>query len=244
MTQYYVDFNNQLPTTWTMAVYQTLPDSVGLDSVSWKQTTVPMDGLSGVSWTIDYDVCLANYEQVGGIGVYAASQTVPAKLGTAWQVVWQDSVQQLVQTTNTNVPSDSIYISNVSDRLANLGIGMSGSASIFKRDVADGAGAQFDVTPTYYAGLFNQVVIGEVIKSNVVVGPFKLQFPNGMNKATLTATLSGSTINVEIEYSQQDSFSLDEVERTLRLQELHRFALPAPAPAFQELEAIGSNNGA
>jgi len=34
---YYVDFNNQTDRTWTMVVYQTLPDSVGLDSVGGKK---------------------------------------------------------------------------------------------------------------------------------------------------------------------------------------------------------------
>jgi len=36
-----ITFNNQTDRTWTMAVYQTLPNSKGLDSVSWKQVTGP-----------------------------------------------------------------------------------------------------------------------------------------------------------------------------------------------------------
>lgn len=50
MPTYYVDFANQTDRTWTMSVYQTVPGSIGLKSVSWKQTTVPKQGESGVEW--------------------------------------------------------------------------------------------------------------------------------------------------------------------------------------------------
>ena len=87
MNSYYVDFNNDTPQTWTMAVYQTLPSSIGLESVSWKQTTVPQSGASGVAWDVLYNVAIANYQQIGGIGVYKASQTLKAELGSSWELL-------------------------------------------------------------------------------------------------------------------------------------------------------------
>ncbi|WP_296260626.1 MULTISPECIES: hypothetical protein [unclassified Pseudomonas] len=218
MSAYYVDFENNTDATWTMGVYQELPNSTGLESVSWKQTTVPTKGSSGVEWEVDYNVAIANYKQIGGIGVYKASQTLEAELGSVWECVFKDNVQQLVPSTGS-APSDSIIITNSSNQLANLGIGMSGQGSVFKKSVVSGASAQFQVTPTYYVGLFNDLVLGEVISSNVSVGPQKIVFPDGMNSATVTATMSGSTIKMSVSYSQVSMVSREVIDRLLSIQQ-------------------------
>ena len=218
MSAYYIDFNNNTNSTWTMGVYQELPNSIGLESVSWKQTTVPTMGSSGVEWEIDYNVALANYRQIGGIGVYKASQTLVTELGTVWECVFKDNVQQLVPSSGS-APSDSVIIKNTSNQLANLGIGMSGQGSVFKKSVVSGAAAQFQVTPTYYAGLFNNLVLGEVISSNVVVGPQKIVFPDGMNCATVTASMSGDNIRMSVSYSQISSVSHEVLDRLLSIQQ-------------------------
>lgn len=218
MSAYYIDFNNDTGSTWTMGVYQELPNSIGLESVSWKQTTVPTRGSSGVEWEVDYNVALANYRQLGGIGVYKASQTLGSELGTVWECVFQDNVQQLIPSSGS-APSDSIIIKNSSNQLANLGIGMSGQGSVFKKNVVSGAAAQFQVTPTYYAGLFNNLVLGEVISSNVSVGPQKIVFPDGMNCATVTATMSGENIKMSVAYSQVSLVSREVLDRLLSIQQ-------------------------
>jgi hypothetical protein len=212
MANYYVNFSNQTQQTWTMGVYQTLPDSIGLDSVSWQQTTVPQNGYSGVLWTVSYNVCIANYVQQGGIGVYTASQTLPAMLGTSWNIVFTEGVQQL-QANGSAPQGNQIIINNGSNSYANPGIGMSGQGSVFQNDVASGAAAQFTVTPTYYVGLFNHVQLGEVISTNVTVGPLELQFPTGQNTALLTASMDGDNIVTSISYSSQSSTSLADIAR-------------------------------
>lgn len=218
MSAYYIDFDNNTGSTWTMGVYQELPHSIGLQSVSWKQTTVPTMGSSGVEWEVDYNVAVANYRQIGGIGVYKASQTLRSELGTVWECVFKDGVQQLVPSSGS-APADSIIIKNSSNQLANLGIGMSGQGSVFKRNVVGGAAAQFQVTPTYYAGLFNNLVLGEVINSNVSVEAQKIVFPDGMNGATVTASMSGDNIKVSVSYSQMSVVSRQVLDRLLSIQE-------------------------
>jgi hypothetical protein len=218
MSAYYIDFNNNTDMTWTMGVYQELPNSIGLESVSWKQTTVPTMGSSGVEWEVDYNVAIANYKQIGGIGVYKASQTLVTELGSVWECVFKDNVQQLVQGSGT-APADSIIIKNISNQMGNLGIGMSGQGSVFKKNVVSGATAQFQVTPTYYAGLFNNLVLGEVISSNVSVGPQKIVFPDGMNCATVNATMSGNTIKMSVSYSQVSQVSREVLDRLLSIQQ-------------------------
>ena len=217
MTSYYVDFNNDTKQTWTMAVYQTLPSSIGLESVSWKQTTVPQSGASGVTWDIFYNVAIANYQQIGGIGVYKASQTLTTELGTSWDCIFKDNVQQLVPGSGS-VPPDSVLINNKSTNLANLGIGMSGQGSVFKKGVVSGASAQFQVTPTYWVGLFNSLVLGEVISSNVVVGPLQLSYPSGQNLATVNAYMDGNTIKLNVTYGQQVAVENNVAERIIAAQ--------------------------
>ena len=217
MTSYYVDFNNDTKQTWTMAVYQTLPSSIGLESVSWKQTTVPQSGASGVTWDIFYNVAIANYQQIGGIGVYKASQTLTTELGTSWDCIFKDNVQQLVPGSGS-VPPDSVLITNKSANLANLGIGMSGQGSVFKKGVVSGASAQFQVTPTYWVGLFNSLVLGEVISSNVVVGPLQLSYPSGQNLATVNAYMDGNTIKLNVTYGQQVAVENSVVDRIIAAQ--------------------------
>lgn len=214
MATYFADFVNDTDRTWTMAVYQELPNSIGLDSVSWKQTTVPTSGESGVTWEVLYNVALADYVQTGGIGVYAASQILSAQLGSAWDIVFEDNVQQL-QLVGSAPEPDQILINNVSGILANPGIGMSDAGSVYKRDVNSGASAQFEVTPTYWAGLFNNVELGEVISSNVIVGPVQLQYPSGNNRATLTASLDGDNIVLDVSYSSSTSLALSTAERRI-----------------------------
>ena len=217
MTSYYVDFNNDTKQTWTMAVYQTLPSSIGLESVSWKQTTVPQSGASGVTWDNFYNVAIANYQQIGGIGVYKASQTLTTELGTSWDCIFKDNVQQLVPGSGS-VPPDSVLINNKSTNLANLGIGMSGQGSVFKKCVVSGASAQFQVTPTYWVGLFNSLVLGEVISSNVVVGPLHLSYPSRQNLATVNAYMDGNTIKLNVTYGQQVAVENSVVDRIIAAQ--------------------------
>ncbi|MGB7442671.1 MAG: hypothetical protein WA919_16530 [Coleofasciculaceae cyanobacterium] len=200
MSDYYVDFENKTDRTWTMVVYQQLPESIGLESVAWKKTTAPRGGFTGVEWELDYIVSLANYKQDGGIGVYKASQELETALGKKWTIVDKDGVQQLEETGKAK--DGYIEIVNKSKQLANPGVGMSDSPAVYKRKTLGGSTAQFQVTPTYYVGLFNNVELGTVISSNVIVGPLKIQFPSGMNKGVLTAVLDGESIKLDLTYKQ------------------------------------------
>jgi hypothetical protein len=222
---YYIDFVNRSGRTWTMAAYQTLPDSVGLVSVSWLQTTAADGGDSGVSWEVDYLAMLADYKQEGGKSVYKASQKKTTALGKKWKVVYKEGLQQLVEDGTADRP-DQIYIFNDSGETANPGFGMSGQGALYKSEVLSGTGAQFVVTPTYWVGLFNQVVLGQVISSNVVVGPEKLTFPSGFNLATVTAKVDGSTLKMGVTYGRMSAVSMTLVEA--RINSLQRLSGEAP----------------
>jgi hypothetical protein len=111
---------------------------------------------------------------------------------------------------------DQIIIANESGELANPGVGMSGQGAVFKRGVYSGGSAQFIVKPKYWFGLFNDVVRGEVISSNVIVGPHELKFEGGQNLATVEAKAEGGTLKLAITYGRLDTFSLSAIDEHLR----------------------------
>lgn len=203
---YYVNFNNKTDRTWTMAVYQTFPESPGLDSVAWKRTTVPTHGFSGVDWSVDYNVALADYRQTTPLGVYTASQVLDSALGSEWEVIFQDDVQQLnfLGSLGSDL-QDYIVIHNYSGLVANPGIGMSGYGSAYQRDVLSNNAAQFKVTPVYWVGLFRNVQLGEVISSNVEAGPLRLEFDGGSNVANITANRNGDVMELITDYSLKNA---------------------------------------
>ncbi|TDQ08418.1 hypothetical protein [Pedobacter metabolipauper] len=195
MTTYSVNFENQTNNTWTLCVYQQLPDSIGLDSVSWKQTRVPTQGVSGVQWNTQYLACLANYKQDGGKGVYIASQKLNTELGKQWDCIYADGVQQL--TLAGTATAGQLMITNKSQKLANLGIGMDGDIALIKRDVYSGNNAQFVVKPKYYVALYSNLTKGEVISGNQIHGPLEVIFEGGQTVKEYVARIEGATFIFE-----------------------------------------------
>ena len=133
-------------------------------------------------------------------------QTIGTQRGTAWKVVFADGLQQLQPAGSAPLPQQ-ILIENVSGIAANAGIGMSGSPSVYKRNLTTGAAVQFEVTPTYYIGLFNNLIYGEVISNNVLIGPQVLGYPEGETEATVTASMEGGDIILRIDYGSTISTS-------------------------------------
>lgn len=195
MTTYSIDFDNETSDTWTFCVYQTLPNSPGLDSVSWKQTTVPRQGVSGVQWDIQYLAAIANYKQIGGKGVYRASQQLETDLGAKWDCVFRDDVQQLEKAGTTT--AGQLEIANKSAKLANLAIGMDGDIALVKSDVYSGNSAQFTVKPKYFVALFSDLERGEIISGNQIHGPIEVVFDGGQTDKHFVAKIEGATFVFE-----------------------------------------------
>ncbi|EIF8947090.1 hypothetical protein RAL73_003321 [Vibrio cholerae] len=204
-TTYTIDFENKTNETWTFCVYQTLPESPGLDSVSWKQTTIPKSGISGVEWDINYLVALASYKQKGGKGVYHASQSLATELGKKWEAIFDDGVQQLIESGDTT--AGQLLIENKSDHLANFGIGMDGDIALVKKNVYSGNSAQFSVKPTYWVAIYKDLTQGEVISGNQIHGPLKVTFEGGQTDKKFIAKIQGNRFIFE-EVGTDNSMSI------------------------------------
>ena len=112
---------------------------------------------------------------------------------------------------------------------------MSGAPSIYQQDVNGGATALFTVKPTYWVALFNSVILGQVISTDVSVGPMMITFPGGLTSATLNADLDGQNIVLTISYgpgAPSSFFAIDlaQVQARIDTQE-EQLALAAAADA-------------
>ena len=195
-TSYSVRFVNDPSTqrTWTMAIYQTIPNMGPFTNVSWTQGSAPAGGSKTVNWTLDSNVVLADFFSSGDIGVFEPRQILAANLGTQWAVVNLKGIQQL-QAEGT-APAGYIFIVNNSGLVANMGIGMSGAGSVYLGNALSGTKADFKVTPRYWAALFDSVVVGQVISNEIsAAGPVEVVFAGGITSITLTAWVEGQTLH-------------------------------------------------
>jgi hypothetical protein len=88
MQRYYVDFNNMTDNTWTMAVYQTIPNANGPDGGECERTQVPPFSTDGLAWEKDF-IAPPNSVQ------NAPGQAMENALEHEWNIVYRDGVQQL-----------------------------------------------------------------------------------------------------------------------------------------------------
>ncbi len=221
---YSIDFTNDTNDTWTFAVYQTLPSSPGLKSLSWKQTTVPRGGESGVQWTIEYLVAVLKYQQAGGKGVYKSSQKLGTSLGDAWEVVYKSGAQQLAEAGSAPTKGQ-VTVANKSGQLADIGIGMDGDVALVQPQVFSGAGANFEVEPTYWVAMYKDIVKGEVISGAQVAGPIKVKFFNGATAIAYRAWTEGGVLNFGLTGAAQpgrDELFQMPIEQALRRAQIMR----------------------
>ncbi|CAG8441142.1 13842_t:CDS:2 [Ambispora leptoticha] len=206
---YFVDFINEVPDeTLTFGVYQTFPNTPGIDSVAWLRADVPESGTAGVKFTETYCVVNADYYDDDAKGRYKASQILDTQLGTAWSLIDKDTISQFdKKSVGSSNASNLIVIRNNSKTTASLGIGMSGKLSAIKRKVYVGATAAFKVTPVIYVGVFTDLEVGEVITDDVILSNSKIVF-DGNNVATIRAYLKGHQFKLDVTYGNRATASL------------------------------------
>lgn len=201
MAEYCVRFENRAEGVWTLALFVILRDSPGLQSVSWQQATAPENGSATLRWRPDLGAAIADYQQEGGEGVYSASQVLPAKPGSVWDVLFLEEVQQLVLSGDSTY-SNQILIRNRSNLQANPGMALSGAGAVYRRNVDSGHDTVF-VTSwiSYQAALFREIEPGaDVRKPGPAVGPVPVNFPQGRTSATVTARLDNGQTVLKVTY--------------------------------------------
>ena len=208
-----VDFSNQTSTTWTLAVFLTIPTAEGLNSVSWQQTTAAPSGFGEkLSWTWNtpqFCVAFGSYSDANGTIVYQQRQVLDAEPGTAWKLIMKDGIQQLEKNGLALLPG-RIEIQNGSGVAGSLGIGIDGCAAIYAPDIKSGVTQSFETQMNCWVAVFDAIKQGEVIAThtshpanmamNSFIGPKQLDFTETGTVAQAKLCEQGSSINLEINY--------------------------------------------
>ncbi|CAB4435230.1 unnamed protein product [Rhizophagus irregularis] len=201
-TKYFVTFKNEStqPSVVQFCVYQQYPDLPGLKSVAWKKAGAYMGGQATVEWVITYSAVLSNYNDEGGIGIYASSQSVGADFKDQFDITDESGIQ-VVKKSGTSGQDGTITITNKSNEMANVGIGMDDSLSSVIPNVYGGVEEVFQITPTYFVAAYENLELGQLISDVGIIGkPLTLQFPSGVTKATVRLIQDGQKLNLKIEY--------------------------------------------
>lgn len=117
-----------------------------------------------------------------------------------WKVIYKDDVKQLVSDGEAH--SGTIEVNNQANEIVNAGLGMDNAALFYRPDLFSGSKSSLSLDLSTWAGLFDSVKKGEVIPTDSVTEPVKLEFPLDYAYAKLTASQSGATILLTISYGR------------------------------------------
>ena len=168
---------------WHFALYQKYAEELGLKSIAWKvlslsKSQVPGQPTQGsFSWNLNYQVTVAM--QMESSDIYDGGVAKDAKEGYDYEVVMEGGYHQ-IREIGKGIPG-YINFKNGTPSKLNLGLNIGGSLMAMQKDVVGGVPAQFQITPTYYLGLFTNIKKGSFVSSDVSLGPVPITFPNGKN---------------------------------------------------------------
>ncbi len=204
MTDYTVNFYNQTDSTWTLAIYLTVP-GIGLDSVCWKRIPAAPGGQGLVTWDPQKLSAVIGGRPSSDTLVYTTLQAKSAEPGSKWKIVNPSGAQELEADGNANLPNQ-IQILNDSLQEASPGLGMAEVGAIYRPDLLSGLNQTFDAQPNYWAMAFDSVQEGQLITTSSALGAMsimtnstELDFSQGSN-AGVTIQVDGSTVKVTVSY--------------------------------------------
>ena len=182
------NFSNQ---GWHFALYQKYAKELGLKSIAWKVLLLSKPQISGqptqdsFSWNLNFQVAIANHTESGD--VYVGGVTMDAKEGYDYEAVKEGEYFQ-IRETGKGTPGYINFRNSTTSKL-NLGLEIGGSLMAIQEHVAGGVAAQFQITPTYYLGLFTNLKEGSFVSSDAAIGPISIKFPDGKNHVEVDAVV-------------------------------------------------------
>ena len=108
-----------------------------------------------------------------------------AKEGYTYEAVMERGYVQ-IKETGKGTPGYINFKNNTTEK-QNLGLNMADSLMAMQENVTGGVTAQFQITPTYYCGIFTNIKKGSFVSSDMSVDPVLIKFPEGMNTVEVEA---------------------------------------------------------
>ena len=179
---------------WHFGVYQKHPSSPGLTSVAWQVRGIPpqtgsVPSSSQVSWTLDYGLCIANFDKDGR--KYTGKQFAPAYLGNVYKVATLNGIPSIdTKPTATGSPDQIVLKNNTGPYASALTMGFTVSNNIIavENDVGGEQETIYRVHPTYYVACYRNIVLGQLVDEAVVIGPVEVKYEGGNNSAKVVAS--------------------------------------------------------
>lgn len=181
-----LDATNSTSQGWHFALYQKQPSELGLKTIAWKVLSLskpqPSSTSGSIPWSLNFEVTIP---ETNDGSVYVGGLSIAARDGYNYEAAMEDGYIQIKETG----PGTPGYINfkNSTNSKQDLGLSLSGTLLSMQQGVAGGVSAQFQITPTYYVGLFTNIKQGAFVTSDAAVGPVTVKFPPGMAVASVNA---------------------------------------------------------
>ena len=199
MTTYYMKFINSTKDWWHFGVYQTFTDSLGLDSVIWRDEGLPNDAHVVIQWEMNYGVALTEF----GGNRYSTIQVVDASLGDTYQVISRDDI--------TGISSDPLHTGGSHDIIGlknntypaesvDIGFALSGAVIGAQRNVGGQQQIYYQVNPKYHVALFHDSHVGDLVYPGITTAPIEVEYKNGYTFATVTAYNDAGNTCTTVDY--------------------------------------------
>ncbi|RUP48144.1 hypothetical protein BC936DRAFT_144910 [Jimgerdemannia flammicorona] len=213
---YHFKFVNNTPEPWAFCIWQKYPvdPAYQVKTLVWNKRDVPSTGEGNLYFDIKYSAIVGDVNDPDIHGVWQVSQSKDTVVGDEWTVDLDALNDQVLDKAPSSAPPGHIIINNNSGQFANIGIGMDGSPAVIVPNVQGGANEDFNIHPTYYVGLTQNVVNGVSIDSVTFTSPQKVTFSNGNNACQVTATQSSQgNLTVAITYSHENITTRNQLRR-------------------------------
>lgn len=207
VTTHTVRFVNKTSSVWTLVVFVRLPSDAGLELVAFRQTRAAASAQKSVAFDDAPCICLGSHSGSGRARVYEDELIQAVAAGQAWKVLTQDGVQQFAVDGRSQFPG-TLDVANVSGLVLDLGAGFASSAAVYQPNVPGSTTVRFTPTPSFWVFLSSEPVAdgqvvalgGPAVVSSIFSGRLALDLSAQQPSATVTATMQGSGLVLQITY--------------------------------------------
>ena len=198
MTSYSIECVNATSQAYHFGVYQKYPDSMGLTSVVWKERPVPPMGsipsTASVDWVMSYGASISDFDKNNS--TWTGEQVIAAELGKVYDIVSEGGVPMINPTPSGPTNPSQIVIKNSTNTVMNPGFALDYNLIAVKTGTDAGEQAQFSVHPTYYVGCYRDIKLGQLVDSDIALGPVEVKFTEGYTEFQVKAEDIGGTLKL------------------------------------------------
>ena len=189
-TEYHVQLVNSTKEAYHFGIYQTFPDSPGLQSVAWQIARLGHGAEETVSWKLEYSVAITNWD--ASKNAYRGKQISPAELKKTYEVKTVDGdIPDINDDPIGGAADGHIKLANNTKEPLKMGFGIDGKLLVIQDGVHPGETSEFYVHPKYYVACYRSIKPGQMVDAGVQLEPVELRFDRGYTTYKVEAVDDG-----------------------------------------------------